>query len=103
MDWEIQACRRRINEIRGAGVELDEAEFCMRCSPEVESPKLNIVVRFKRGGDPHRVRDICEEDLQLIAEFLEGSDKHILSRGEERLLKDYIDRLKVLLNVHVDI
>ena len=108
--WEIQACRRRINEIKGVYIELDEAEFCKRCSPEVESPKLNIVARFKRDGNPHRVRGICEEDLQLLAEFLEGSDKHILQLEEanflnvrEQPLKNYIDRLKVLLNVHVDI
>ena len=109
VDCEIQSCRRKINEIKGAHVELDEAEFCIRCSPEVESPKLNIVVRFKRVENPHRVRGICEEDLQLLAEFLEGSDKHVLPMeeanvfGREQPLKNYIDRLKVLLNVHVDI
>lgn len=106
MGWDTQACRRVINEIKCLNIELDEAEFCKSCSPKVESPKLNIVVRFRTEDNSHRVRGIDRIDLQLIAEFLEGSNKHILSMEEanivkvkEQPLKNYIDRIKVLLNV----
>jgi hypothetical protein len=108
--WKIQGCRHAICKIRGAYVELDESEFCKKCSSDVESPKLNISVRFKWALSSHHVFDIRSEDLQLMAEFLEGSDKHILSlelanvlKVREEPLQKYIDRLIVLLNVPLDI
>ena len=98
----IAASRRRIKEIGGLSVKLDESQFCRTCSPQVKTPKLGLVVQYAGQQEPHRVWDITENDAKLIAEFLAGKDKHVGPTDGEIPLKDYVKRLEELLGLRLD-
>ena len=102
IEWELPRCRRIAGGIEQFGVELDESQFCRRCSPDVEAPELALLVRY--GGEPevHRYEGVTREDLQLVSEFLSGKDKHVGRQGGEMPLKNYIERLEELLDVRLD-
>jgi hypothetical protein len=98
LGWELKGCRTVVKEIKGIDVELDESAFCRKCSPDVEKPTLELVVKYE-GEDPHRVKSIRPEDLTLIKEFVEGKDVHDAGMRGQVPLKKSIKRLKVLLGV----
>ena len=100
---EIPSCRRLIEQIKGLDIELDESQFCAKCTPDLkEPPKICLVVHYKGVEKPHRVEGITTKDLVLINEFLSGSDKHQGDFGVETPLKNYIDRLEQLLGVEIE-
>ena len=102
LHWDLPACRRIVEQIKGIQVQLDESQFCARCSPDVETPVLVLVVRYEVEKEPHRVEGVKLEDLQLLSEFLSGSTKHEGDFGIETPLKDHLERLEQLLGVKLE-
>ncbi|MFH0887084.1 MAG: hypothetical protein V1843_02830 [bacterium] len=98
VSWDIPAARRLIKTINNPAFTLDESEFCKKCNPNITAPKLNLIVKYA-GQKPYTMENISPNDLKLINEFLSGQDKHKTSNDAELPLKDYSDRLKVLLDV----
>ncbi|MGD0094416.1 MAG: hypothetical protein ABSE73_31295, partial [Planctomycetota bacterium] len=45
LNVQLEGCRRALAAIRDLPVELDESQFCRKCSPAVEKPELVLVVR----------------------------------------------------------
>jgi len=94
---QLTACRRGLAAIRGLDAELDESEFCRKCSPKASQPRLILVVRYPDGAPPHRFAGVTGEDLVLIREFLSGSRRHVGPNEGDSPLKDSIPRLRELL------
>ena len=99
---DIPNCRRTIKLIKGLNVSLDETQFCKKCSPDIQSPKLVLIINYE-GGKQHSVEGVTNDDLILISEFLSGSDKHKDSGDFETPLKNHIKRLKELLGVEIEL
>jgi hypothetical protein len=101
---EIVACRRVLKEIEGLDIELDENQFCAKCTPDLkEVPKICLLVRYEGEKESHRVEGITSEDLIILKEFLDGKDKHTGRQGVETPLRNYVDRLEELLGVEVEV
>jgi hypothetical protein len=94
--WELDACRRALKTIKGLDIKLTETGFCAKCDPDAKQPILGIRIRYA-GNKTHTVAPITASDLQLIAEFIAGKDKHDTGPGGERPLRDYTKRLAELL------
>ena len=99
LEWGLVACRRRVQEIRGLDVALDETQFCRRCSPDAPTPRLGLVVRHHGEGEPHRVWGVGAEDLVLLGEFLAGKDRHTDFYDHETPLGNHLPRIEQLLGV----
>jgi hypothetical protein len=98
----IPNCRRTLKTINGINISLDESQFCKKCSPDIQSPKLVLIITHE-DGNKHTVTGVTNNDLILISEFLTGSDKHKDEGDFETPLKDHIKRLKELLCVEVEL
>lgn len=97
--WDLPACRRQVQAIKGLTLALDESEFCRKCSPAVKEPALILIVRCVDEEKPHRVRGVSAVDLQLISEFLSGQEKHKTANDAEEPLQKYVPRLKQLMGI----
>jgi hypothetical protein len=96
---ELPDCRRLIKEIKGLDVELDESQFCKKCSPSAKNPSLILIVRYRGQNAPFKCAHIDRDDLVLLREFAEGKDRHRDSYDFETPLKEHIKRLNELLGV----
>ena len=99
--WTIESCRRNVPLIKGLAVELDETQFCKNCSPDIETPKLGLVITYE-DGSVHKVWGIESKDVELIKAFMAG-EKTVGAPLDEKPLKDYTNRLEELLGVKIDI
>jgi predicted small lipoprotein YifL len=99
---ELPRCRPMLNEIKGVRMELDESQFCRKCSPDVKKPRLVLIVKHPGEAQPHRCVGVRHADLRLIREFLEGKTKGIWDNDSEYPLKDCTKRLGELLGVKVN-
>ncbi|HEY3321151.1 MAG TPA: hypothetical protein VGP72_11845 [Planctomycetota bacterium] len=98
VNQDLPGCRRMIAKIRERlDAELDESQFCRKCSPGVETPKLVLIVKYPAEPQPHKTVGVTLDDLQLVCEFLQGKDKHTYPNEGERPLKDFLPRLEQLL------
>jgi hypothetical protein len=98
----LSSCRRKIGAINGLAVELDESQFCKKCNPDVAEPKLVLVVHHSGDKDPHRFAGVTNEDLQVLAEFLAGDNKHKSSNDSIFPLVNYLKRLEEMLGVKLE-
>jgi hypothetical protein len=104
VQWEIAACRRKmkgLQKVAGDAMSLDEAQFCRKCSPKVNAPKLVLHVKYK-GEKPRDIENIESEDLRLLQDFLAGKSVTEDDAGCKSLLKDDLPRLQELLGVKLD-
>ncbi len=70
--WEIDTCRRYIEMINQTEISLDESQFCSHCSPEINEPKLVLVIEYP--DLKYRYENIQSADLELILDFLTGKE-----------------------------
>lgn len=101
VERDIAACRRKIKQIKGIELALDESEFCRKCSPDVKEPRVGLSVRYTGNKKLHKAWDVSLNDLRLIEEFLAGSDKHSDKFGRETPLKGHLGRLQELLGIKI--
>ena len=98
----IPVCRRVLEHIDSVDMTLFESEFCEKCKPDVEQPRLGLVVRYPSSVEPHRVWGVSANDCVLLDEFFSGKDKHTYSNDGEDPLKNHVERLSELLGVELD-
>jgi hypothetical protein len=99
VQWELQECRRLIKSLKGAGMTIDESEFCRKCTPGKKTPALVLVVAYKGEDKPQRTRGVNAGDIRMLIEFLNDQDRHKGERDSETPLKDSIPRMKELLGI----
>jgi len=91
--------RRLIGRMPVPWMQLDESQFCGKCSPGIDVPKLFLVVRVPGQAEPRKTADVGPEDLLLLQEFLSGADKYTDAGGGEAPMKIYLPRIEELLGV----
>lgn len=96
---DIPKCRRYVKEIRQIALQLDESQFCKKCSPSVKSPSLVLVVSYPGEKKTYRHAGVNSNDLLLIQEFLEGKAVHKGERDSETSLKSNMERIQLLLGI----
>jgi len=98
LSYQLQECREIAKKVKGLDIVLGEHEFCRKCSPATKAPVLILKVNYP-GEKTHVVRDVHEDDLGLLVEFMNNSDRHVGGQGRETPLKDYVPRLRELLGI----
>ncbi len=96
---DILSCRRYVTAIKQISMQIDESQFCKKCSPKVTSPKLVLVVNYQGDKKPYRFEGVSGNDLSLIQDFLEGKSVIRDSFDNESPLKSCITRIQQLLGV----
>ena len=96
---EIPACRSIISDLKAIDIKLDESQFCKKCSPKNKEPQLCIELKYIDETEKHKTCNISSTDLRLVSEFLKGKNKHLGETGDETPLKDYMDRIKAILDI----
>lgn len=96
---DLVNCRRVVKEITNPKVELDESQFCKKCSPAQAKPQLGLVIHYPDQSEPHRVWGVSLDDLRLLQEFFAGKDRHVTDNDQEVAMKDCKARLEKLLGV----
>lgn len=90
--------RNQIKKITKIDVKLDESQLCKKCSPNIESPQLCLIVREDKNSETHKTCGIKEEDINLLYEYSEGIKVHSTWSGNSPL-SNYKARLEKLLGV----
>jgi len=96
---ELPACRSIYKSLTQLKAELDESQFCRKCSPNVEKPELCLITHYKDENSSHKYCNLTSNDLSLVSAFLNGQDIHESDYGEKAPLKDYIPRIESILGV----
>lgn len=102
LQWELDACRRGVKELKGIRAELYEKEFCSRCTPGAVNPRLGLIVRYEGASEPHIARGISSYDLTILKAFLNGEETLKSSDGDVTPLKKSLPRLRELLGLPAD-
>lgn len=92
--------RNQVNSINCAWVELDESEFCKKCSPNITAPRINIIIRAEDEPHSRIVKGIDYWDISLIEIFCNELSTIEKGYGATAPLTEYIERLEALLGVH---
>jgi len=98
----IRSYQVLINRITKLEVKLDESHFCKKCSPDIKSRELCLIVKLKNNkkAQEHKTCDITEEDINLLYEYSEGIKEHSTEFGNTPLI-NYKDRLEELLGTTI--
>ena len=86
---DIEECRLLFARVpSSAGMKLDEAEYCSKCSPGVRKPSLSLMISRATGG-PRRIRHVTAADLSLLGDYYEASGERQteMRRSSRRLRK----------------
>jgi hypothetical protein len=104
--YSLRFCNYFAESIKKLDIEIDESQFCKKCSPDIKSPQLNMIIKYK-GEKEHRVNNISAEDMKIIYEFVSGLIVHRIDSGERTTdvfpLKNYLEHLSELLGVEIEI
>ncbi|MCK4999392.1 MAG: hypothetical protein KAS23_07650 [Anaerohalosphaera sp.] len=100
--WELDSCRKTVKEITGVSIELDESQYCHKCSGDIEKPSLGIVVTYTETEGEHRCWGVKYDDLMLISELIQGERLHTGELDFQTPLKDHIGRLEQLLGITLE-
>ncbi len=100
LSYGLNACRNEISLVKGVNIKLDESEFCKKCSPDVEIPRLCLLLNISNTQDTIKRYNINYLDIRLIREFLNDKLKHKNSFDFESPLVNYIERIQQLIGVN---
>lgn len=96
---EYELCRHIVKHMSDMNLELDEIEFCRKCSPGIEKPQMYLKVKW--GNNYKITPGITSADLYLLAEFAAGKMKTLDALSHEETLKEHIPRLEELLGARL--
>jgi len=99
---DISSCRSQVESFKGLNAKLDESEFCKKCRPKIKDPQLCLEINYADDEKVHRTCNVTDTDMQLIAEFLSGSNVHKTFYDAQEPLKDYMERLETLLDIKLE-
>ena len=102
LELGIENYRQEVAKLASLSVALDESQFCRKCSPDVQDPKLVLVTKPPGAASAHRTVGVTSRDLVLLRRFAEGLNHHDYDRDGESPLKDYLPRIRELLGIPAD-
>jgi len=102
IDRDLRSVRCIIKGLNNPSITLDESEFCRKCHPKMEHPRLALVIKYSDDKKPLRIEGIYTQDAETIRELLSGSLIHQGNYDEQTPLKDYIKRLEDIFDVKAE-
>jgi hypothetical protein len=99
---ELPLCRTLADSIPAINLQLDESQYCKKCSPGIEQPQLCITYKLADDANETHMCGISPYDLKIMKEFMQGKDKHIGSNDEEVPLKEFLPRLQELFGIEIE-
>ena len=96
----ISSIRLLVEDIRKQGllVTLDESSYCLKCAKPANKPRLRLTIPL--SPDRSKTMEITDiSDLKILHAFLKKQDKVKLEQDREEPLKNYIPRLKEILEL----
>jgi len=97
---KIPYYRTLVKKIKKIDVVFDESPLCKKCSPNIKSRELCLIVKYDKNAQPHKTCDINEVDINLLYEYSEGMKEHSNSFGKVPLI-NYKNRLEELLGITI--
>jgi len=104
IEEELPRCRREFQKLRNIAhdaIELDESQFCRKCSPNITSPRIVLHITYN-NGKTRDVEIITSTDLRLLQDFLAGSIIHHGFYNENKPLQESMPRLQQLLGIELE-
>jgi len=99
---ELSSYLLLVSKITKIDVELDQSQFCKKCSPTVTSPQYGLLVKYGKNKKAHKTSNISDEDINLLYEFSEGMKEHTtLYSYDKRPIIEYKKRLEELLGTKI--
>ena len=99
LEFKLNACRKELEKVNGINIKLDESEYCAHCKPNIDFPKLYLMVNIAGQKDTNKITEFDYTDIRLISEFLNGQLIHKGINDDERPLVENIGRIKDLLGI----
>jgi hypothetical protein len=99
---ELPGCRSMSKTFSEINLTLDESQYCKKCSPDIELPQLCITYKLSDDTSETHICGIDSDDLEIMKEFMQGTDKHLAGQGREVPLKDYLPRLQQLFGIKTE-
>jgi hypothetical protein len=99
---ELPGCRSMANTLSEINLTLDESQYCKKCSPDIVSPQLCMTYKLSDDTSETNICGIDSDDLEIMKEFLQGTEKHEAGQGREVPLKDYLPRLQQLFGIKIE-
>ena len=97
---DIAYYRTLVKKITKIDVQLDESQFCQKCSPNAESRELCLIVKYDKDSKPHKTCNFSHDDLILLYEYSAGIKDHY-SYNKRVPLSNYKTRLEELLGIKI--
>jgi rRNA maturation protein Nop10 len=97
---DIHKKRVAILKDLGLDVTLVIPETCSECGELLDGKKFQLEIKYPDHSDLVQVELNDFQDLRLMEQFLQGSDRYDAGQIGERPLKDKVDRLRELFGVN---
>jgi hypothetical protein len=99
---DLPVCRALADSISAINFKLDDSQYCKKCNPNIEIPKLCITYKLADDAAETHLCDIYPNDLKIMKEFLQGKDKHLTEQDGEMAMKDFLPRLQILFGIKLE-
>jgi hypothetical protein len=99
---DLPLCRSTADSISAINLQLDESQYCKKCSPDIQLPQLCINYKLADDANETHICGITIYDLEIMKEFMQGKEKHITDQDGEVALKDYLPRLQELFGIKIE-
>lgn len=99
---DLSVCRTLVDSIPAINLQLDESQYCKKCSPNIEIPKLCITYKLADDANETHFCQIYPNDLKIMKEFMQGKDKHITDNDGQMALKDFLPRLQEIFGIKTE-
>lgn len=97
--FQIERAGSILAGISSLSAKLDTSGFCQRCSPEGDpkkNPELRLVIQYPDSKNA-MVSPVTLEEIEILSQFLSGSDRYKDETGHEVAMKTYLPRLEKIL------
>lgn len=99
---DLPLCRSLADSISAINIQLDESQYCKKCSPDIKTPQLCMTYKLADDENETHKCGISQYDLQIMKEFMQGKIKHKDSQDGETPLKDFLPRLQELFGITIE-
>lgn len=102
IEYDLPKCRMFADSIPAINLRLDESQFCKKCSPGVNNPRLCIFYKLADDTQETHICNISVDDLKIMKEFMQGKEKHSTFNDGEEAMRDFLPRLQELFGIKIE-
>ena len=91
-------CRSEMKYIKRKSIRLDEREFCRRCCPLVETPRLFLVIEYTDRIHRYIIKD--SDVIRKLRFFLKEEAVFVNDHQAEKSMKEFVSELEDALGLN---